>query len=171
MLHLFTPCSWLREVFSKGFIRSQSSANCWTTFWPPPGPPPSSALLSKRICTWCSFHQLMTSEVPSSMPLQPCWRCCFGQRRVPASSSVAAQCNSPCSGLYTFKGSNFRGNSQRQACSKWGLPMDSWLPNSTCLHLDFYLLSWWWQPLWSGGLLYRWLLPHQKAYWIRFFSL
>ena len=45
----------------------------------------------------------------------------------------------------------------------------SWSPNSTCLHLDFYLLSWWWQPLWSGGLLYRWLLPQQKAYWIRFF--
>ena len=21
----------------------------------------------------------------------------------------------------------------------------SWSPNSTCLHLDFYLLSWWWQ--------------------------
>ena len=45
----------------------------------------------------------------------------------------------------------------------------SWSPNSTCLHLDFYLLSWWWQPLWSGGLLYRWLLLQQKAYWIRFF--
>ena len=45
----------------------------------------------------------------------------------------------------------------------------SWSPNSTCLHLDFYLLSWWWQPLWSGGLLYRWLLPQQKAYWIHFF--
>ena len=26
----------------------------------------------------------------------------------------------------------------------WGL--SSWSPNSTCLHLDFYLLSWWWQP-------------------------
>ena len=45
----------------------------------------------------------------------------------------------------------------------------SWSPNSTCLHLDFYLLSWWWQPLWRGGLLYRWLLLQQKAYWIRFF--
>ena len=38
----------------------------------------------------------------------------------------------------------------------------SWLPNSTDLCF-WYLLSWQWWPLWSGGLLYQWLLPQQKA--------
>ena len=39
----------------------------------------------------------------------------------------------------------------------------SWSPNSTYLHLDFYLLSWRWWPLWSGGTLYQWSLQPEKA--------
>ena len=39
----------------------------------------------------------------------------------------------------------------------------SWLPNSTYLHLDFYLLSWQWQPLWSGGLLFLCPVLPEKA--------
>ena len=39
----------------------------------------------------------------------------------------------------------------------------SWSPNSTYLHLDFYLLSWQWWPLWSTGTLYQWSLQPEKA--------
>ena len=39
----------------------------------------------------------------------------------------------------------------------------SWSPNSTYLYLDFYLLSWRWWPLWSGGTLYQWSLKPEKA--------
>ena len=39
----------------------------------------------------------------------------------------------------------------------------SWSPNSTCFHLDLYLLSWRWWPLWSGGTLYQWSLKPEKA--------
>ena len=39
----------------------------------------------------------------------------------------------------------------------------SWSPNSTYLHLDFYLLSWRWWPLWSTGTLYQWSLKPEKA--------
>ena len=34
---------------------------------------------------------------------------------------------------------------------------------------DIYLLSWRWWPLWSGGLLFRWLLRPKKTSWVRFF--
>ena len=44
----------------------------------------------------------------------------------------------------------------------WGI-YPSWSPNSTYLHLDFYLLSWRWWPLWSGGTLYQWSLQPEKA--------
>ena len=33
----------------------------------------------------------------------------------------------------------------------------SWSPNSTVLHLDIYLLSWWWGALWAWGTLFKWL--------------
>ena len=39
----------------------------------------------------------------------------------------------------------------------------SWSTNSTYLHLDFYLLSWRWWPLWSTGTLYQWSLKPEKA--------
>ena len=39
----------------------------------------------------------------------------------------------------------------------------SWSPNSTYLHLYFYLLSWRWWPLWSDGTLYQWSLQPEKA--------
>ena len=53
------------------------------------------------------------------------------------------------------------------ACHGWPAGpcyfMLSWSPNSTFLHLDFYLLSWRWWPLWSGGTLYQWSLQPEKA--------
>ena len=39
----------------------------------------------------------------------------------------------------------------------------SWSPNSTYSYWDFYLLSWWWQPLWSGGLLFQLPVQPKKA--------
>ena len=44
----------------------------------------------------------------------------------------------------------------------------SWSPNSTYLYWDFYLLSWWWQPLWSGGLLFQLPVLPEKASQLRF---
>ena len=37
------------------------------------------------------------------------------------------------------------------------LPPPSWSPNSTVLHLDIYLLSWWWGALWAWGTFFKWL--------------
>ena len=34
----------------------------------------------------------------------------------------------------------------------------------------FYLLSWWWQPLWSGGLLFQWRVLPKNASQVWFFS-
>ena len=31
----------------------------------------------------------------------------------------------------------------------------SWSPNSTVLHLDIYLLSWWWGALWAWGIFFQ----------------
>ena len=44
----------------------------------------------------------------------------------------------------------------------------SWSPNSTYLHLDFYLLSWRWWPLWSGGLLFQLPVLPEKASQVQF---
>ena len=43
------------------------------------------------------------------------------------------------------------------------VPGTRWSPNSTYLHLDFYLLSWRWWPLWSSGTLYQWSLKPEKG--------
>ena len=49
-----------------------------------------------------------------------------------------------------------------------GLLKNSWSPNSTYLYWDFYLLSWWWQPLWSGGLLFQLPVQLKKASQLQF---
>ena len=52
--------------------------------------------------------------------------------------------------------------------TKYANPKHSWSPNSTYLHLDFYLLSWRWWPLWSGGILFQWPVLQQKAREVHF---
>ena len=38
---------------------------------------------------------------------------------------------------------------------RWFFPCPSWSPNSTALHLDIYLLSWWWGVLWAWGIFFQ----------------
>ena len=125
--------SWKAALSTSGFWR-----DLWS--W--------SGILRRRSSRWRSWGNCECELEKPSILLGSftCWRVCWGWPGRKRCWSFRLGCTpSSCSGqkiLFTFENLFDHG-------------LTSWSPNSTVLHLDIYLLSWWWGALWAWETFFQ----------------